>query len=65
MNAPDVWIDNKRCYILRQSATVGLSGGPMIDPKDGTVLAVCCFGLPPEKHEKDCIGAVDLRDIPL
>jgi hypothetical protein len=65
INAADVWIDGKRGYALKQNATIGLSGGPMIDPNDGKVFAVCCIGLPMDKHHKEYIGAVDLRDLPL
>jgi hypothetical protein len=65
IKSPDVFIDNKPGYVMKQPAKIGLSGGPMIDPEDGTVLAVCCFGLPPDKHQKDLIGAVDLRGLPL
>lgn len=61
----DVVIDDKLCYVVKQPATIGLSGGPMVDPEDGRVLAVCCFGLPPDEHKKEIIGAVDIRALPI
>jgi hypothetical protein len=63
--AADVFIDSKRGYILQHPATIGLSGGPMVDASDRSVVAVCCLGLPPDSHQKQTIGAVDLRDLPI
>ena len=63
--AADVFIDQKRGYLLQHPATVGLSGGPMVDSADCSAIAVCCLGLPADVHEKHTVGAVDLRDLPI
>lgn len=63
--AADVFIDQKRGYLLQYPATVGLSGGPMVDPADCSAIAVCCLGLPADVHQKQTIGAVDLRELPI
>lgn len=65
IRAADLAIDSKRGFLLKHPSTVGVSGGPMLDPADGSAIAVCCFGFPPDAHEKHAIGTVDLRDLPL
>lgn len=54
----DVTIDDKRMYLIRASGTVGMSGGPFIDPKSGAVFGVNSIGFPIDSHKKDEIGSV-------
>lgn len=64
VNAPDVKLSNKLGYLIDVKAKVGLSGGPMIDASDGSVVGICVIGLPADDHEKTQIGVIDLRQFP-
>ena len=61
INAPDVKIFGKQWYLMKANATIGLSGGPMLDAVDGTAVGMCFVGLPPDVHQKTLIGAIDIR----
>lgn len=63
VSSADVQIDEKRAFFLDQPATIGLSGGPLLEPSSGKVVGVCCIGLPADDRVKKTIGAVDVRDL--
>jgi hypothetical protein len=63
LNFPDVTISGKECAVIRAKGVVGMSGGPMIDHSTGEVFGVNSFGLPPDTHDKDYLGAVDFRSL--
>lgn len=63
ISTADVHIDGKPGFTLDQPATIGLSGGPLLEPLSGKVVGVCCFGLPPDVHVKKTIGAIDIRGL--
>jgi hypothetical protein len=40
------------------SATIALSGGPMLDATDETVVGLCFAGWPEDVHPKSKVGVV-------
>ena len=60
----DVKVTGKSGYIMDARATVGLSGDPMLDSSNNSVIGLCFMGLPEDAHEKTQIGALDIRQFP-
>ena len=63
LESRDMKIVNKTGYLF-DSATIGLSGGPMLDASDGTVVGLCFAGWPEDMHRKSKVGVLDIRQFP-
>jgi len=64
ISSADVNIVDKQGYLVASAASVGLSGGPMLDARDQTAIGICTFGLPADAHAKTQVGVLDLRHMP-
>lgn len=64
LNSADLNVSDRPGYLMGVAATVGISGGPMLDAENGEVVGMCFFGTPPDQYAKTQIGAIDVRQFP-
>lgn len=63
INSQDIKIENKTSYIFDLAATVGLSGGPVVNSTDKKCVGMSFMGLPADSYEKLQIAAIDIRPL--
>jgi hypothetical protein len=64
VHTADISITDRDGFQILEPATAGLSGGPMLNAKDGKAVGICFMGQPADQFRKDWIGVLDIRKFP-
>lgn len=63
IDTDEIKVSKKLGFAAEAAVVQGLSGGPMLDAFDGTVVGMCFVGLP-ENTQATQAGALDIREFP-